>query len=478
MAQQDPAMAVDTDTTNDEILLAATNHDLEALKLLFRKGGTARIQDPETGFSPLHAAIASCEPDADLTEDVNAEGDAVHSNALSEDSALATATMLFENGAIWNELDNNDETPGCIALRLGLKRVYDTIVSAGVRAELLFGRLDEYEPLPDNDEEMEDDHDDEAIVGFDPMPSGPAGNKPTSNGTSNGIPNVEGFEPTPNPSYKVEDATEGVSNGADASVPQTTQIDESGAETTAESGLANPNVNSEDYLRSKLTYSEGRLLDSDKNAVMMDWETEIMKASADQLCPKKGLKTMNIGHGMGIVDRMFLENDPEMHHIIEAHPEVMQRMRETGWYEKPNVTVHEGRWQDVLPKLVEQGVVLDAIYYDTYAEDYKDLKELFTEHVIALLDGSGKFGFYNGLGADRQVCYDVYTKVSPSSRLYITSSVIANSIQVVELDLFDAGLDVDWMTLKVPDLAQSWDGIRRPYWVVPEYRLPTCTFVG
>ncbi|KAK4498150.1 hypothetical protein PRZ48_010806 [Zasmidium cellare] len=458
LAQQDPAMAVDTDTTNDEILLAATNHDLEALKLLFRKGGTARIQDPETGFSPLHAAISSCEPDSDLNEDVTAEGDAVHSNALSEDSALATVNMLFENGAIWNELDNNDETPGCIALRLGLKRVYDAIVSAGVRAELLFGRLDAYEPLGDNDEE-EGDHDDEAIVGFDPMPSGPTGNKPTSNGTSNGVPHVEGFEPTPNPSYKVDDATEGAPNGGDSSVPHIVQTDETGEEKTAEPALANPNVNSEDYLRSKLTYSEGRLLDSDKNAVMMDWETEIMKASADQLCPKKGLRTMNIGHGMGIVDRMFLENDPKMHHIIEAHPEVMQHMRETGWYDKPNVTVHEGRWQDVLPKLVEQGVVLDGIYYDTYAEDYKDLKELFTEHVIALLDGSGKFGFYNGLGADRQVCYDVYTKV-------------------VELDLFDAGLDVDWTTLQVPDLAKSWDGIRRPYWVVPEYRLPTCHFVG
>ena len=153
-------MAVDTDTTNDEILLAATNHDIESLQKLL-KVGSAKIQDPDTGFSPLHAAIASCEGDEDMTEDseVNGEGDALHSNALAEDSALATVKLLFENGAIWNELDKDDETPGCLALRLGLKTVYDEIVSAGVRAELLFGRLDGFMALAgeDDDEEEQDD---------------------------------------------------------------------------------------------------------------------------------------------------------------------------------------------------------------------------------------------------------------------------------------------------------------------------------
>ncbi|KAF7197346.1 Protein arginine N-methyltransferase 2 [Pseudocercospora fuligena] len=456
-AQQDPNMQVDTDTTDDEVLLAATNHDLEALKKLLRTG-SARIQDPESGFSPLHAAIAACEPDAEVpSEETNKEGDAVHGNALSEDSALATIHLLFENGAIWNELDKNDETPGCLALRLGLKKIYEACVAAGVRAELLFNRLDEYLPLPGGGQD-EDDHDDDAIDGFDPMPSGgDVAQQNAANGTTNGHANGDslgfsGFEPAPNPSYKADESSQ-----ADAA---------SGAAATEEQPtLSNPNVDSDAYLASKLTYSEGRLLDSDKNAVMMDWETEIMKVSADQLCTKKGLRTMNIGHGMGIVDTMFVNNEPEMHHIIEAHPEVMQQMRKTGWYDKPNVTVHEGKWQEVLPKLIEQGVVLDGIYYDTYAEDYKDLKELFSEYVIQLLDSNGKFGFYNGLGADRQVCYDVYTKV-------------------VEIELFDAGLDVEWTILQVPDLVHnnkpgsSWGGIRRSYWEVPEYRLPTCKFIG
>ncbi|KAK3672136.1 Arginine N-methyltransferase 2 [Recurvomyces mirabilis] len=462
------AEMIDVDTSADEVLLAATNHDLETLKALLRKDPLlAKVQDSDTGFSPLHAAIASCEAEEedDEQEQTNGEGDALNKNALDEEGALQTVKLLFENGAIWNELDNADETPGCLALRLGLRRLYETIVDAGVRAELLFGRLDQYAALAGDDDEEEDEEEtaaqeDEAIVGFEPSPVEPRSKAPwqQSNGTINGGEDVQGFEPAPNPSYKIDD--EAQAGAATADKPSDSA--ETAAEKTAEPVLSNPNVNNEDYLKSTLTYSGDRLLDSDKNAVMMDWETEIMKTSADQLAHKPGLRTMNVGHGMGIVDRMFLENNPSMHHICEAHPAVIQKLKETGWYEKPNVTVHEGRWQDVLPKLVEQGVVLDGIYYDTYAEDYADLKEFFTEYVIALLDKDGKFGFYNGLGADRQVCYDVYTKV-------------------VEVDLFDAGLDIEWTDLKVPDLKSrnEWDGVRYPYWgTIDTYRLPTCKFVG
>ncbi|KAK0914061.1 Arginine N-methyltransferase 2 [Friedmanniomyces endolithicus] len=463
------ATYIDTGTTSDEVLLAATNHDIEVLRTLLKKDPTlAKVQDADTGFSPLHAAIASCEADEDEGEHeraeekaVNGEGDAVNNAALDEDGALATVKLLFENGAIWNELDTADETPGCLALRLGLNKVYETIVDAGVRAELLFGRLDQYDLLGDGDDEAEEEEqDDDAIVRFEPSPVEPRQKAPWQqpNGTANGVEAVEGFEPAPNPSYKIEDEAEG-----GAAQPSTaTAVESTAEEKVTEPALSNPNVNNADYLKSELTYSGDRLLDSDKNAVMMDWETEIMKTSADQLAHKPGLRTMNVGHGMGIVDRMFLENQPSMHHICEAHPAVIQRLKETGWYDKPNVTVHEGRWQDVLPKLVEQGVVLDGIYYDTYAEDYKDLKEFFTEYVIALLEPDGKFGFYNGLGADRQVCYDVYTKV-------------------VEVDLFDAGLDVEWTDIAVPDLKSrnEWDGVRYPYWgSIKTYRLPTCKFVG
>ena len=406
--------AIDADTTTEEILLAATNHDLEALRKLFEKND-AKVQDADSGYSPLHAAIAACEPDEELKSDVklNGEGDAINGHALSEESALETIRLLFENGAIWNELDANDETPGCLALRLGLMDLYSAIVDAGVRAELLFNRLDDYEPLPDEgDENYNDDEFDDAIVGFEPAPER---NEPLPRNVNGTQELPEGFEPSPNPSYKI-DEKEGAAGAGQASTNSDAAQQTQEAPRETEPILTNPNVNSEDYLKSELTYSGDRLLDSDKNAVMMDWETEIMKTSADKLCPRQGLRTMNVGFGMGIVDSMFLANNPSEHHIVEAHPQVIARMKEKGWFEKPNVKIHQGKWQDVLPKLVEQGVVLDAIYYDTYAEDYRDLKQFFDEYVIALLDSDGMFGFYNGLGADRQVCYDVYTKVGSSSR--------------------------------------------------------------
>ena len=165
------------------------------------------------------------------------------------------------------------------------------------------------------------------------------------------------------------------------------------------------------YLKSKLRYTDATLLDSSDNAVMMDWETQIMQRHATTLVPRPGLRTMNIGHGMGIIDTAFLSHSPSQHHIVEAHPQVLQRLRHHGWYDKPNVVIHEGTWQDVLPQLAAQGVILDAIYYDTFAEGYKAFKEFFSDYVIQLLDPAGRFGWFNGLGADRQLCSDVYTNV-------------------------------------------------------------------
>lgn len=248
--------AIDADTTTEEILLAATNHDLDALRKLFEKND-AKVQDADSGFSPLHAAIAACEPDEELKSDVklNGEGDAVNGHALSEESALATLRLLFENGAIWNELDANDETPGCLALRLGLMDLYSAIVDAGVRAELLFNRLDDYEALPDEDDgNYDDDEFDDAIVGFEPAPER---NEPLPRNVNGTQELPEGFEPSPNPSYKIDEEEGAV--GAGQSETNTDVAQQSQELRETEPILTNPNVNSEDYLKSELTYSGSTL---------------------------------------------------------------------------------------------------------------------------------------------------------------------------------------------------------------------------
>ena len=119
--------------------------------------------------------------------------------------------------------------------------------------------------------------------------------------------------------------------------------------------------------------------------------------------------------------------------------------------------------KQVLDPLIRTGETIDAIYFDTFAEDYSQLKLFFSEYVIALLSQEGgRFSFFHGLGADRRISYDVYTRV-------------------VEMDLFDAGLETTWETFELGEgegqKEQDWEGVRRRYWTLGEYKLPICMFM-
>jgi protein arginine N-methyltransferase 2 len=407
---------IDVDLDVQEILLASSQHDFAKLRRLTRTQSAlpdaANVKDPETGYTPLHSAIAACEPE---TETDSATKPPIDPETLK--SGVNTVKLLLEEGAIWNDLDNNDETPGCLARRIGATELYDLIVDAGVRAEMLLNRLDGYEELSEDEDDEEDDVKESGAQADD------------------------------------ETAPELVEVSAEqaASILATAE-----AEAAEE---ANPGVTNARYLDSNLNIQEDKILDSDQNGVMMEWESDIMKKSAVALLPRPGLKVLNIGHGMGIVDGFFQEREPSEHHIIEAHADVVAEMKKRGWDSKPGVTIHEGRWQDILPGLVGEGVTFDAIYYDTFAESYADFRDFFSEQVIGLLEQEGgKWGFFNGMGADRQISYDVYQKVA-------------------EMDLFEAGFDVDWEDIPVPKLDGEWKGVKRAYWVVDNYRLPLCRFM-
>ena len=425
----DPNAEIDVNVDLDiqEILLVASQHDIPKLRSLIRTheqvANPANVKDPETGFTPLHAAIAACEPEEEEEKQANGTADKNQEQEKVAQSGLKTVRFLLEEGAIWNDLDQNDETPGCLARRLKLPELYEAMVDAGVRAELLLNRLDEYEPLEEEDEGEEGEGDEQQ-------------------------------------QEEQEDKTEDTEETDEA--PQLVETipvsEEQLAEITEAATAADPEVNNTRYLNSNLTFQNERLLDQDQNGVMMAWETDIMARSARKLLPTTGLRVLNIGHGMGIVDGFFQEQSPSSHHIIEAHPEVVAEMKRKGWHEKPGVQIHEGRWQDILPGLVGQGEMFDAIYYDTFAESYSDFREFFTEQVIGLLDQEGRWGYFNGMGADRQISYDVYQKV-------------------VEMDLFEAGFDIEWEEIAVPKLEGEWTGVRRPYWVVENYRLPLCKYM-
>jgi len=210
----------------------------------------------------------------------------------------------------------------------------------------------------------------------------------------------------------------------------------------------------QEYLRSTIKYDsndvEGLLLDDKEDAVMMSWETTLMKEHAKLICHNKG-EVLNVGHGMGIVDTAIQENDPRMHTIIEAHPDVIKRMKEKGWDKRPNVRIVEGRWQDVIHKVGP----FDGIFYDTYAEDDQDLKE-FHSHLPRLLKDDGIYSFYNGCCPDNLFFHGV-------------------ACEVMKLELGDLGISCayDEMEVNVAD-PKMWEKVRRRYWYRSAYYVPRC----
>lgn len=231
----------------------------------------------------------------------------------------------------------------------------------------------------------------------------------------------------------------------------------------------------EAYLAQRLEYrdvaqSEGAeesrvLVDAGENGVMMTWEREIMHKSSDMITQggRSGLRLLNIGFGLGIIDTLLQATQPELHVIVEAHPDVLAEMRRTGWYDKPNVRVLEGRWSDVeedIYGVLADGRLFDGIYYDPFGEDYADLQAFYEVVVNALDADSGVFSFFNGLGADRQTVYDVYCALVPLDVQQLGLACEFTRIPVARSDAQD----------------REWEGIAYKYWQLADFQLPRITF--
>ncbi|KAI9007243.1 S-adenosyl-L-methionine-dependent methyltransferase [Gaertneriomyces semiglobifer] len=213
-------------------------------------------------------------------------------------------------------------------------------------------------------------------------------------------------------------------------------------------------ASNEDFLARKLTYSEGRLLDSESNAVMMGWEAPLMTLHAHVIAPEEGLDVLNVGFGLGLIDEELQKLKPRTHTIIEAHPDVYAKMIEDGWGDKPGVRILFGRWQDVLHQLE----TYDGIFFDTFGEYYADLRE-FHDHVPNILRETGIYSFFNGLAGTNPFFHDV-------------------SCRLAEADLLEIGLTTEYDTIQMDKLGDEvWQGTKRAYFSLPEYRLPKCKLV-
>ncbi|KAJ3790790.1 arginine methyl transferase [Lentinula aff. detonsa] len=297
--------------------------------------------------------------------------------------------FLIDEGAIWNSVDNLRCTAADVALSFNNETIYTIIRNAGIRAEMLLALLS---------------------------------SRSETEGPSSLV-------------IRSEDVTAAASTDA--------------------------------FLKSRLKFVKDKngqeicvvKAGDEEIGVMMGWEQDIMQETVERLCgdhpSSENLKVLNIGFGLGMIDSLFqaLPTRPVTHYIVEPHPDVLQHMKELGWYQKPGVRIIEGKWQDSVQKLLEVGG-FDVVYTDTFSEDYNALRGFF-EHLPDLVAGpESRFSFFNGLGATNVLFYDVYTHVA-------------------ELHLADVGIDVSWKDVRISDdkNLDRW-GKTREYFSLPSYRLP------
>ncbi|KAG6841891.1 hypothetical protein C0991_005621 [Blastosporella zonata] len=294
--------------------------------------------------------------------------------------------MLIAQGAIWNAVDNLKNTAGDISLSYNDLATYTIIRDAGIRSELLLSLL-------------------------------------SSKAT-------------------IENPSTLVLKEADSSAMGSTDA----------------------FLSSKLTYVKDEYdqdicllkVGNEEVGVMMGWEQDIMEKTVQALCVDhpiaEDLKVLNIGFGLGIIDTLFqsLPTRPSRHVIIEPHPDVLQYMKDRGWYEKPGVTVLEGKWQDYLHSDIILNIGgFDVVYTDTFSEDYGDLHQFFEQLPDLLAGPASRISFFNGLGATNALFYDVYTHIS-------------------ELHLCDVGIDIEWTDVDVSvELNKDRWGNSRNYFSLP-----------
>jgi protein arginine N-methyltransferase 2 len=315
--------------------------------------------------------------------------------------------VLLDAGAPWNALDRTGKCAGDHAVECEKWDIVNLLVDVGTKAELILGasiRLAR---------SIEENHSSNATT------------SPTTETTSSTVTSLGpvSHEPSTKPSY-----------------------------------LSHTNV--------RYDASNTLLLDDDDDAVMMEWERPIMEAHASILTKggKHSKRILNIGFGLGIIDTAIQSYEPSLHVICEAHPTVYAKMLSDGWDTKTNVRICFGRWQDIMPQLITEGIKFDGIFYDTYGEHFTDLEDFHTAMIQVLDtttstttdddddddDNAAVYSFFNGLAPDNLFFHGV-------------------ACQCIKVQLGQLGLNAEFVQCEISSNAavtdeKTWEGVRRPYW--------------
>jgi protein arginine N-methyltransferase 2 len=169
-----------------------------------------------------------------------------------------------------------------------------------------------------------------------------------------------------------------------------------------------------EYISSSLVFNESNIVYEDTEYVMMDWEDNLMSASAAYVCEGGG-DILEIGFGMGISANYIQSHTINTHTIIENHPDIIPKAQ--AWASgKSNVTIVEGSWYDVKSELS----TYDGLFMDTYGD--KNMND-FSSSLSSLMKVGGKSTWWNAItGSDNyynipDTIYDIY-EVSPPTNNY------------------------------------------------------------
>lgn len=158
-----------------------------------------------------------------------------------------------------------------------------------------------------------------------------------------------------------------------------------------------PKSRLEAYLQNVVEYTDTSMMSGVAGAccpVMDVEEDNIMKETAKILCSNGG-SVLNVGFGMGIIDGYIKSHNPSEHIMIEAHPMVVEHANSLGF--EPIL----GKWEDIIPKFIEDGRKFDSIYFDTFTFDYQTDPQWgpFTKLVPQLLNRGGIYSFFNDIAS-------------------------------------------------------------------------------
>jgi len=174
------------------------------------------------------------------------------------------------------------------------------------------------------------------------------------------------------------------------------------------------------YIDKTLVFEEDKIYYTDEVStfeVMMNWEDDIMKASANYICENGG-DILEIGFGMGISANYIQANNINSHTIVENHPQIIEKLK--AWaQDKPNVIIVEGDWYDMKDSLS----VYDGLFYDTFGDENVNN---FTTVLPTLMKLGGKATWWNNFTDKDDVFFINGTtykaiSVNPVDNIYFNS---------------------------------------------------------